>query len=267
MKYTRHELVSLNININSPSSEVCSYLNHLGIHSTLHRSVCPRKKRFRKYRAGRHIAINRFRTIQVVCNSVRTQSGPISRSVNVANLVNIYPLSVIRNEARHLTMSLFNAQSVCQPEKRVSICDFICDANVDILFLTETWLNSSGDEARCIDLAPCGYDVRSFPRLTRGGGLAIVARKTIFQSLKFTSSFTFDHSSFELVMVTLSLSHRSTNFFCIYRPPPNSKNKLSVSLFIEQLPALFEYCNSIGGSVLILGDFNFHYDCPDDPYV
>ena len=68
-------------------------------------------------------------------------------------------------------------------------------------------------------------------------------------------------------MVTLSLSNRSTNFFCIYRPPPNSKNKLSVSLFIEQLPALFEFCNSIGGSVLILGDFNFHYDRPDDPYV
>ena len=46
LKYTRHELVSLNININSPSSEVCSYLKHLGIHSTLHRSVCPRKKDF-----------------------------------------------------------------------------------------------------------------------------------------------------------------------------------------------------------------------------
>ena len=48
---------------------------------------------------------------------------------------------------------------------------------------------------------------------------------------------------------------------------PNSKNKSSVFLFIEQLPALFEFCKSIGGSVLILGDFNFHYDRPDDPYV
>ena len=35
-------------------------------------------------------------------------------------------------------------------------------------FVTETWLSSSGDEARCIDLAPCGYDVKSFPRLSRG---------------------------------------------------------------------------------------------------
>ena len=80
-------------------------------------------------------------------------------------------------------MSLFDAQSICQPEKRVSICDFIYDADVDILFLNETWLNSSGDEARCIDYAPCGYDVKSFPRLTCGGGLAIAARKSIFRSL------------------------------------------------------------------------------------
>ena len=88
--------------------------------------------------------------------------------MNVANLVDVCPLSITRNEATHLMISLFNAQSEYQPEKRVSICDFIYDADVDILFLIETWLNSSGDEARCIDLALCGYDVKSFPRLTRG---------------------------------------------------------------------------------------------------
>ena len=69
-------------------------------------------------------------------------------------------------------------------------------------------------------------------------------------------------------MVTLSLSNRSTNFFCIYTPPPNSKNKLNVSLFIEQLLALFEFCNFISGSVLKLGDIHFCYDDrPYDPYV
>ena len=65
-----------------------------------------------------------------------------------------------------LTVNLSNAQSVRQPENRVSICDFTCDVDVDIHIITETWLNSSGDEAKCIDLAPCGYDVKSFPRLT-----------------------------------------------------------------------------------------------------
>ena len=83
--------------------------------------------------------------------------------MNVAILVNICPISLIRNEATNLTVSLFNAQSVCQPEKHVSICNFIYDADVDILFLTETWLNSSDDDARCIDLAPCGYMLSHFP--------------------------------------------------------------------------------------------------------
>ena len=87
-------------------------------------------------------------------------------------------------------------------------------------FLIETWLNLSDDEAKRNDLAPGGYHVKSFAGLTRVGGLAKIARKTIFQSLKFTSSFTFDHSSLEFVMITLSLSNKSTNFFCIYRPPP-----------------------------------------------
>ena len=263
-RYTRQQLVSLNVDVSPLSSEVCSYLEYLGIHL---KSLCHRRKKCRKYRAGKRVAINRSRPIEVVCNSVRAACDSVSRSVIKTNLISICPLSAIVKGAKNLTLSLFNAQSVRQPEKRVSICDFICDADVDILFLTETWLSSSGDEARCIDLAPCGYDVKSFPRLTRGGGLAVVARKAIFQSLKFTSSFTFDHSSFELVMVTLSLSNRSTHFFCIYRPPPNSKNKLSVSLFIEQLPALLDFCNSLGGSVMILGDFNFHYDHPDNPYV
>ena len=124
--------------------------------------------------------------------------------MSVANLVNICPISVIRKEATNFTVSLCSGQ----PEKRVNICDFKYDDDVDILFLTEAWLNSSGDEAKCIDLAPCCYDVKSFPSLTHGGVLVIVARKTIFQSLKFTSSFTFDHWSFEFVMVTLSHSNR-----------------------------------------------------------
>ena len=93
----------MNVDINPPSSEVCSYLKNLGIH--LHISLCPRGKKFRKYRAGRHIAINHFRTIEVVCNSFRTSCGSVSRSVNVTNLIDICPLSVIRNEAKHLTVA------------------------------------------------------------------------------------------------------------------------------------------------------------------
>ena len=47
---------------------------------------------------------------------------------------------------------LFNARSVNGPSTRAEISTFISDNQVDILFLTESWLCQQGDEARCSDL-------------------------------------------------------------------------------------------------------------------
>ena len=41
---------------------------------------------------------------------------------------------------------------------------FIKDNGVDLFILTETWLSAQGDEAKTIELAPSGFDVKSFPR-------------------------------------------------------------------------------------------------------
>ena len=38
-------------------------------------------------------------------------------------------------------------------------------------------------------------------------------------------------------------------------------------MFVEQLSAFLEYCNSITGCLLILGDFNFHLDHPTDQHM
>ena len=60
----------------------------------------------------------------------------------------------------------FNAQSVkgndmaCKRE----ISTFIKDNGVDLFFVTETWLSAQGDEAKTAELAPSGFDVKSFPR-------------------------------------------------------------------------------------------------------
>ena len=47
---------------------------------------------------------------------------------------------------------------------------------VDLFFVTETWLSAHGDEAKTAELAPSGFDVKSFPRQSRsrGGGIATV---------------------------------------------------------------------------------------------
>ncbi|WP_419615364.1 endonuclease/exonuclease/phosphatase family protein, partial [Thiolapillus sp.] len=162
---------------------------------------------------------------------------------------------------------MFNACSVGTPEKRTEIADFIIDLCVDVLFLTETWLRQAGDEAKCADLAPPGFTAKSFPRSSRGGGLAIVLKDSLLPHFSWTTSLPFCHTSFELIHATLTLTQKTLHFYTLYRPPPNRKNKLTDSLFFEQFPDLLEHCNSLAGNSFILGDFNFHYDCPLNPYT
>ena len=102
-----------------------------------------------------------------------------------------------------------------------------------VFFIVETWLKGDGDEAKIADLTPSGYATRSFPRADRGGGLAIIARSHILLNIAFKSSFGFEHNSFELFQVTLSLEKRSVNFFCLYRPPPNHKINLLIPCLLN----------------------------------
>ena len=59
---------------------------------------------------------------------------------------------------------------------RCEISTFIKDNCVDLFFVTETWHSAQGDEAKTVELAQSGFDVKSFPRQSRshGGGIAIV---------------------------------------------------------------------------------------------
>ena len=72
----------------------------------------------------------------------------------------------------------FNVQSVKGNDmacKRCEISTFIKDNGIDLFFVTETWLSAQGDEAKTVELAPSGFDVKSFPRQSRscGGGIAL----------------------------------------------------------------------------------------------
>ena len=146
-----------------------------------------------------------------------------------------------------LRIDCFNTCSIGPLKKRSEINHFIFDNGIDVFFLVETWLKDLGDEPKIADVTPIGYAARSFPRLNRGGGLAIIAMSHILQHIAFKSSFSFEHHSHELLQATLSLEKRSVNLFCLYRPSPNRKNKLTDSLFVEQLSAFLEYCNSVAG--------------------
>ena len=160
-----------------------------------------------------------------------------------------------------------NAQSVKGNDmacKRCEISTFIKDNGVDLFFVTQTWFSAQGDEAKTAELAPSGFDVKSFPRQSRsrGGGIATVYKSTLGSNITFKTNFDFTHTSFEVVQASITLLHNTLHFFCRYRPPPNRRNNLTDSMFTEQLPDLLDYVNSLPGFVCLVGDMNIHFDNP-----
>ena len=65
--------------------------------------------------------------------------------------------------------------------KHCEISSFIEDNDIGFFFVTETWLSAQGDKAKTVELAPSGFDVKSFPRQSRsrGGGIASVCKSTL----------------------------------------------------------------------------------------
>eukprot|EP00745_Piridium_sociabile_P040659 TRINITY_DN786_c0_g1_i8.p1 TRINITY_DN786_c0_g1~~TRINITY_DN786_c0_g1_i8.p1 ORF type:complete len:1132 (+),score=124.07 TRINITY_DN786_c0_g1_i8:119-3397(+) len=258
VSYTRDQLLSVPPATLDPS--VVDAIRGVGIGRHL--------PRVRTHRAGRR----KQRRIGVVCGTRRnisTDHASTVKSVNFDNLIRV-PLSCFSpDRSTHVSLSLFNAQSVGPRPKRSAINEHLLSTSTDILCLTETWLRGAGDEPKCRDLAPPGYSTVSFPRATTtcGGGIAFVVSDKLLPHTTFSSTFPFNHASFELSQLSLSLPQSHLNVFCLYRPPPNKKNKLSDAMFIEQLPEFLEYANSLPGSLLIVGDFNFHFDSPTQFYT
>ena len=102
------------------------------------------------------------------------------------------------------TVASINAQSVKGNDmecKRGEISTFIKGNGVDLFLVTETWLGAQGDEAKTVELAPSGFDEKSFPcqMRSRGGGIATVYKSTLGSSITFKTNFDFTHTSFKVV--------------------------------------------------------------------
>ena len=115
----------------------------------------------------------------------------------------------IQVKANYLTnMSSFNAQSVKGNDmacKRCEISTFIKDNGGDLFLVTDTWLSAQGDEAKTVEIAPSGFDVKSLPRQSRsrGGGIATIYKSTFGSNITFNTNFDFTHTSFEVVQASI----------------------------------------------------------------
>ena len=102
-------------------------------------------------------------------------------------------------------------------DKRTEISTIICDQHMDILFITETWLKPHGNEDRLHDLTPAGYNTKSFPRESRGGGIAVVYNKCLSKQISITATLSFHHQSFKVIRLSIMLNSGDINFFGLYR--------------------------------------------------
>ena len=149
---------------------------------------------------------------------------------------------------------LWNARSLRNKAQRT--CDYILEHDIDIFVITETWLKED-DQVIIGECTPPGYTFLSSHRKTgSGGGISVISKCELKLSLKPAFTFT----TFEIVHVVSRSS--SLHLFAIYRPPPSSANGFTLPDFMGEFDSLLTDLAVLPGSLLMLGDFNFHVDIP-----
>ena len=174
--------------------------------------------------------------------------GPPSPTCNPDNLlhINLRSEKKISPRSTSLTIGAFNAQSLGTARKRSVISHFFHEHNVDICSVSETWFRPVG-----IAPPPPNHRTFTFPRQSRGGGNCLCCHNLIVPFSSTKINFSFSHVPFELAQLSFGCPHQSFHLFCLYRPPPSSKNGLKDSLFIEELSELLTFCNTLKGSYML----------------
>ena len=87
--------------------------------------------------------------------------------------------------------------------------------------------------------------------MAQAGGLAVLFRNSLVDCVKVSTK--------DLAFKSFEVCEDQSMTFCVYRPPPSRKNKLSNKMFLDEFPDLLESyvsCNRL----FVLGDINFHFD-------
>lgn len=144
---------------------------------------------------------------------------------------------------------LWNAQSL--NNKLNELKQLLCDNDIDICFVTETWLTSQ-ENIVSSSLKELGYNIFHYNRPGQKGGGAAVIIKSKFE-VKHSKSLYLD--SFECVLIVTN----NLTFVVIYRNgrEPNAT-------FFEQFYNFLENMFIKYKKLLICGDFNFHVNKLDD---
>lgn len=183
-----------------------------------------------------------FSLLLILAGDVELNPGPVSSSNLLAYCLNIRSASTITD-------------TLNKPEL---IQQYIVDKQIDVLFLTESWLSPDTPPSVLNSLTPPDYSFQHIPRPSgRGGGIAAIFRSKFSATLVKSLSF----PSFEHMLLRLTYASKSYLFLTVYRPPSMSK-----SSFISDFSSLLEDIASSPSDLVIMGDFNIHLDSPDEHY-
>ena len=149
---------------------------------------------------------------------------------------------------------LINVRSLNNKTDRLS--NIISEKDLDIVFLTETWLTSVNNTIAA-EATPTGFTLKHLPRGSRGGGVGVLFKS----SLKIKVSTMKPSAVFEGMAISVAREGRTYKVLLLYRP------KKSTSLqFVSDFSQVMDDLNltNDGSDLIILGDLNFHYNKPDD---
>ena len=146
--------------------------------------------------------------------------------------------------------------------KTAGVLEHLEDQLVDICLLQETYLRK-GDNAKHQEIRERGWEIHSAPRKQRiGGGVAVVYRTDLGVKSGTTKCF----KTFECIETTIGNASEMYRLVNIYRPPYSKKAPHTQSHFLDEFKGYIEELNCKVGTPLIMGDFNFHMERPDEFY-
>jgi exonuclease III len=159
---------------------------------------------------------------------------------------------------KQASCGMLNCQSL--RNKTDQIIDIITQSKLDIFAMTETWLKPGDTDLMSIRSAtPPDFSFHHVPRISdsRGGGVAILCRKQL--NFKQCDPL-IDVNSFEHIAGVIPFDGTCIRIIVIYRIPPSTVNKLKKTDFIKEFSSLLELVCTFPGKLLILGDFNLHWE-------
>lgn len=184
------------------------------------------------------------------------------RSLSLVLLFLSGDIEVNPGPAQPLRMGHFNCQSIfpnADFDKPLLIDEFIRDNDLDVLAVTETWIPPSCPPSLLRSFTPDGFEFNHSSREDtlqgRGGGVGFFFKKSlVFQPFSLP-----DFESFECIANKLVLNNKSYICINIYRHISSLP-----SHFLNEFGNLLETVATLTSDVFIFGDFNFHYNKPDE---